>query len=201
MSGQSEIGFQQRKPLVQPAHIPAQIKTHSSPMTEPSNPLLPVVLCGGSGTRLWPLSRETYPKQFLALTGARTMLQETALRLQGLSGIPVAKAPILVSNVEHRFLAASQLLEAGIHGARIVLEPVGRNTAPALTLAALQAQADGGDPILLAMPADHVMANLPAFHAAIERAFACKQRCHGHLWHRCRQTRNGLWLHPVWASP
>ena len=141
-------------------------------MTEPSNPLLPVVLCGGSGTRLWPLSRETYPKQFLALTGARTMLQDTALRLQGLSGIPVAKAPILVSNVEHRFLAASQLLEAGIHGARIVLEPVGRNTAPALTLAALQAQADGGDPILLAMPADHVMANLPAFHAAIERAFA-----------------------------
>ena len=76
-------------------------------MTEPSNPLLPVVLCGGSGTRLWPLSRETYPKQFLALTGARTMLQDTALRLQGLSGIPVAKASILVSNVEHRFLAAT----------------------------------------------------------------------------------------------
>ena len=68
-------------------------------MTELLNPLLPVVLCGGSGTRLWPLSRETYPKQFLALTGARTMLQETALRLQGLARIPVATAPVLVSNV------------------------------------------------------------------------------------------------------
>ena len=141
-------------------------------MAESSSSLLPVVLCGGSGTRLWPLSRETYPKQFLALTGARTMLQETALRLQGLSQIPVAKTPILISNVEHRFLVASQLMEAGIRGARIVLEPVGRNTAPALTLAALQAQADGGDPVLLAMPADHVMTNLPAFHAAIEQAFA-----------------------------
>ena len=141
-------------------------------MTEPSNPLLPVVLCGGSGTRLWPLSRETYPKQFLALTGARTMLQETALRLQGLSQIPVAKAPILVCNTEHRFLAASQLMDAGISDARVVLEPTGRNTAPALTLAAMQAQADGGDPVLLAMPADHVIGNLPAFHSAIEKAFA-----------------------------
>ena len=95
------------------------------------------------------------------------MLQETALRLQGLSQIPVAKAPILVCNAEHRFLAASQLMEAGISGARVVLEPAGRNTAPALTLAALQAQADGGDPVLLAMPADHVMANLPAFHLSL----------------------------------
>ena len=141
-------------------------------MTESLNLLLPVVLCGGSGTRLWPLSRETYPKQFLALAGARTMLQDTALRLQGLNQIPVAKAPILVCNAEHRFLAASQLMEAGIHGARIVLEPAGRNTAPALTLAALQAQAEErGDPVLLAMPADHVIANLPAFHNAIEQAF------------------------------
>lgn len=100
------------------------------------------------------------------------MLQETALRLQGLGHIPVAKTPLLVCNTEHRFLAASQLMEAGIAGARIVLEPTGRNTAPALTLAALQAKADGGDPILLAMPSDHVMGNLPAFHRAIERAFS-----------------------------
>lgn len=141
-------------------------------MTESLNSLLPVILCGGSGTRLWPLSREAYPKQFLALTGARTMLQDTALRLQGLSQIPVAKAPILVCNTEHRFLAASQLMEAGISGARVVLEPTGRNTAPALTLAALQALADGGDPVLLAMPADHVMTDLPAFHNAIARAFS-----------------------------
>ena len=141
-------------------------------MTDSQNVLLPVVLCGGSGTRLWPLSRETYPKQFLALTGARTMLQDTALRLNGLSHIAVAKEPVLVCNAEHRFLAASQLQEAGIRGARILLEPAGRNTAPALTLAALQAASEGGDPVLLAMPADHVIANLQAFHTAIEKAFA-----------------------------
>ncbi len=157
---------------ISPLSVPT-IKTCSSFMNASLNLLLPVVLCGGSGTRLWPLSRETYPKQFLALAGARTMLQDTALRLQGLTQIPVAEAPILVCNAEHRFLAASQLMEAGIHGARIVLEPAGRNTAPALTLAALQAQAEErGDPVLLAMPADHVMANLPAFHGAIEQAFA-----------------------------
>lgn len=138
----------------------------------PIVPLVPVVLCGGSGTRLWPLSRETYPKQFLALTGALTMLQETALRLRGLEGIPVDKTPIMVCNAEHRFLAASQLADVHIHGAHIVLEPAGRNTAPALTLAALQAHANGADPVLLAMPADHVMADLPAFHAAVESAHA-----------------------------
>ena len=152
-------------------NFPVQAKTSCKSMTAPTNPLLPVVLCGGSGTRLWPLSRETCPKQFLALTGTRTMLQETALRLQGLGQIPVATAPVLVCNTEHRFLVASQLMEAGIRGARIVLEPKGRNTAPALTLAALQARADGGDPVLLAMPADHVIANVPAFHNAIARAF------------------------------
>ena len=141
-------------------------------MTDSTNSLLPVVLCGGSGTRLWPLSRETYPKQFLALTGARTMLQDTALRLNGLSQIAVAQAPVLVCNAEHRFLAASQLQEAGIRGARIVLEPAGRNTAPALTLAALQAESEDGDPVLLAMPADHVITDLNAFHAAIETAFS-----------------------------
>ncbi|MFN9728448.1 mannose-1-phosphate guanylyltransferase/mannose-6-phosphate isomerase [Acidovorax sp.] len=175
-------------------------------MTESKNPLLPVVLCGGSGSRLWPLSRESYPKQFLSLTGSRTMLQETALRLRGLGHLPVASAPILVCNAEHRFLAASQMQEAGVSRAQIVLEPAGRSTAPALTLAALQAQVQvpeqspaqppawglpqpdrlthtllpgqpgpGGDnasdPILLAMPADHVMADLQAFHAAIQQAY------------------------------
>jgi mannose-1-phosphate guanylyltransferase/mannose-6-phosphate isomerase len=140
-------------------------------MNPSTNALLPVMLCGGAGTRLWPLSRETYPKQFLALAGARTMLQDTALRLQGLGQIQVVNAPVVVCNAEHRFLAASQLMEAGLRGAHIVLEPAGRNTAPALTLAALQAQADGSDPVLLAMPADHVMADLPAFHSAIEQAF------------------------------
>src|SRR3989344_4674740 len=92
-------------------------------MTESLNLLLPVVLCGGSGTRLWPLSRETYPKQFLALAGARTMLQDTALRLQGLNQIPVAKAPVLVCNAEPRFVAAGRVVGGGIRGARIVREP------------------------------------------------------------------------------
>jgi mannose-1-phosphate guanylyltransferase/mannose-6-phosphate isomerase len=134
--------------------------------------LLAVILCGGSGTRLWPLSRESYPKQFLSLSGARTMLQETALRLDGLpADCPVDPAPIVVCNREHRFLAASQLMAAGIGRARILLESSGRNTAPALTLAALQALADGSDPVMLAMPADHSIADLPAFQAAVACAF------------------------------
>ncbi|MDA8454069.1 mannose-1-phosphate guanylyltransferase/mannose-6-phosphate isomerase [Acidovorax sp. GBBC 3334] len=134
--------------------------------------LLPVILCGGSGTRLWPLSRETYPKQFLPLAGQHTMLQQTASRLRGLpSSIPVDLSTVVVCNREHRFLAASQLLAAGVDRARILLEPSGRNTAPALTLAALQAQADGNDPVMLVMPADHVMADLPAFHEAVSCAF------------------------------
>lgn len=136
-----------------------------------ARPLLPVILCGGAGTRLWPLSREAYPKQFLALAGASTMLQDTALRLKGWAPeIGVAPDPILVCNTEHRFIAASQLLAVGIRKARVLLEPEGRNTAPALTLAALQACAGGDDPIMLAMPADHVVKDLPAFHAAVRRA-------------------------------
>ncbi|GKT21324.1 mannose-1-phosphate guanylyltransferase/mannose-6-phosphate isomerase [Acidovorax sp. SUPP3334] len=138
-----------------------------------AQPLLPVILCGGSGTRLWPLSREAYPKQFLALAGAMTMLQDTALRLQGWAPeVGVATDPILVCNTEHRFVAASQLLAVGIRKARVLLEPVGRNTAPALTLAALQAGAEGHDPVMLAMPADHVVQDLLAFHAAVRRAFS-----------------------------
>lgn len=141
--------------------------------------LVPVILCGGSGTRMWPLSRETYPKQFLALHGHQTMLQDTALRLRGLENlhggatlalaVQVA-APIVVCNVEHRFLTAGQLAAVGIHHPDIVLEPEGRNTAPALTLAALQAVAQGADPLLLAMPADHVIAQLPALHDAVLQA-------------------------------
>ena len=141
--------------------------------------LVPVILCGGSGTRMWPLSRETYPKQFLALHGHQTMLQDTALRLRGLENLhadaPAVAAPIVVCNVEHRFLTAGQLAAVGIHHPSIVLEPEGRNTAPALTLAALQAVAHGADPLLLAMPADHVMAQLPALHAAVLQACTLAQ--------------------------
>lgn len=132
--------------------------------------LQPVILCGGSGTRLWPLSRETYPKQFLALQGnGVSMLQETAHRLDTLSSAVQRHPPIVVCNQEHRFLAAQQLQEAGITDAALVLEPCGRNTAPALTLAALVAPPEA---VLLAMPADHVMAQLPQLHRALHSAWA-----------------------------
>ena len=138
--------------------------------------LVPVILCGGSGTRMWPLSRETYPKQFLALHGSQTMLQDTALRLQGLEEIqkdaPSVASPIVVCNIEHRFLTAGQLAAVGILQPAIVLEPMGRNTAPALTLAALQAVVQGSDPLLLAMPADHVIEERSALHTAVLQACA-----------------------------
>lgn len=137
-----------------------------------NTPLQPVILCGGSGTRMWPLSRETYPKQFLTLVGQHSMLQDTALRLHGLpAGVPVVPRPVLVCNAEHRFLAATQMNAVGIQDAKILLEPAGRNTAPALTLAALQVRADGQDPVLLVMPADHVIPDQQALHAAVEQAY------------------------------
>lgn len=142
--------------------------------------LLPVILCGGSGTRLWPLSRKSHPKQFLALTGGQTMLQQTATRLRDLSPlVPQASAPILVCNEEHRFLAASQLMEAEVLGATILLEPDARNTAPALTIAALQSSISNGDPVLLAMPADHVVGDVKAFHKAVQLAYGAA--CEGQL--------------------
>src|SRR5690606_12574895 len=105
----------------------------------------PVVLSGGSGTRLWPLSREKYPKQLLALTGEDSLLQATLRRLDGVVGADSA-APLVVCNEEYRFVVAEQLRLIGQKG-QIVLEPSGRNTAPALTIAALAAQSDGEDPV------------------------------------------------------
>lgn len=133
--------------------------------------LLPVMLCGGSGTRLFPLSRESHPKQFLALTGSQTMLQQTALRLRGWESISVAPTPILVCHEGHRFLAASQWMEVGGGAVSIILEPVARNTAPALTLAALHACSDGADPVMLVMPADHVIQDIAAFQDAVRAGF------------------------------
>lgn len=131
----------------------------------------PVILCGGSGTRLWPLSRSGFPKQFLCITGAESLFQQAAKRLIGLGSAdtPVAK-PIIVTGEEHRFLAAEQLREAGIELGAALLEPVGRNTAPALTLAALAATADGLDPILVVTPADQTVTNTVAFTEAMQAA-------------------------------
>ncbi|MDR0563312.1 MAG: mannose-1-phosphate guanylyltransferase/mannose-6-phosphate isomerase [Azoarcus sp.] len=127
-----------------------------------------VILSGGAGTRLWPVSRETYPKQLLPLTGERSLLQETAMRLEGYGGPgDVDSALTVVSNEEYRFIIAEQLRQMGVGKASILLEPIGRNTAPALTLAALEASAGGEDPVLLVMPADHVIEDRAAFQRAI----------------------------------
>jgi mannose-1-phosphate guanylyltransferase/mannose-6-phosphate isomerase len=126
--------------------------------------IVPVILSGGAGTRLWPLSRELYPKQLLPLVGEQTMLQETLTRLNGLSDLA---APLVVCNESHRFLVAEQLRAIGVQPAAIVLEPVGRNTAPAAAVAALLAGAGGDDPLLLVLPADHVIADSAALRAAI----------------------------------
>jgi len=130
--------------------------------------LVPVILSGGAGTRLWPLSRELLPKQLLALTGERTMIQDTAARLVG---FPDATAPVVVCNEAHRFLVAEQLREMALPPAGILLEPVGRNTAPAIALAAHAVrQLAGDDALMLVLPADHVLQDLAAFQAAIRNA-------------------------------
>src|SRR5690606_24737831 len=136
-------------------------------MSEQNPRLQPVLLSGGSGTRLWPLSREAYPKQFLALAGERTMLQDTWQRVAELAD---GAKPIVVANEEHRFLAAEQLRQVGAEHAAILLEPVGRNTAPAIAAAALQALAQGGDPLLLVLPSDHVVRDAAAFRDAVRVA-------------------------------
>jgi mannose-1-phosphate guanylyltransferase/mannose-6-phosphate isomerase len=130
--------------------------------------LVPVILSGGAGTRLWPLSRELLPKQLLALTGELTMLQETVARLAGFAG---ATGPIVVCNEAHRFLVAEQLREMQIAPTAILLEPEGRNTAPAIALAAHTALAAAGeDALLLVLPADHTLRDPKAFQAAIRLA-------------------------------
>ncbi len=127
--------------------------------------LVPVILSGGSGTRLWPVSREKHPKQLQPLVGGESLLQNTVHRLEGLSTEP----PIVVSNQEYRFITAEQLRELGLSKWHLLLEPVGRNTAPALTVAALFANRNDDDPILLATPADHHVLDVDAFHAAVHR--------------------------------
>ncbi|WP_165676313.1 mannose-1-phosphate guanylyltransferase/mannose-6-phosphate isomerase [Metapseudomonas otitidis] len=134
----------------------------------------PVVLCGGSGTRLWPLSRSGFPKQFLCLSGSESLFQQSVSRLCGVTGpCYLDSTPYVVCNEEHRFLAQEQLREMGIEYASFLLEPVGRNTAPALTLAALAALAGGDDPILMVAPADQTMSDVKAFHKAVHQALEC----------------------------
>ncbi len=125
--------------------------------------MIPVILSGGSGSRLWPLSRASYPKQFLAMNSAYSMFQETLRRLDDLDHM----APIVICNAEHRFLAAEKLRELEVTPEEIILEPMGRNTAPAIAVTALAALKRGDDPVLMILPADHTIKNTKAFHKAI----------------------------------
>ena len=131
----------------------------------------PVIMAGGSGTRLWPLSRAGFPKQFLVLAGNTSLFQQAATRLSRLQGDGIAVgAPVIVGNEEHRFLVLDQLREAKVEAAAAILEPVGRNTAPAVTLAALQALEAGGDPVLAVISSDQTVTDEAAFTAALQRA-------------------------------
>ena len=135
-------------------------------MTVNSEMIIPVILSGGSGSRLWPLSRSLRPKQFLPLTGKESLFQLTLERLRPLN--PHGElAPIVVANDDHRFLVAEQCREIGVHPSKLILEPTARNTAPAIAVAAIAAMEQGGDPLLLVLPSDHLFANPKAFIGAV----------------------------------
>lgn len=134
--------------------------------------LLPVVMAGGSGSRLWPLSRSLYPKQFISLASDKTMLQETIARLRGIEH----QAPLVICNEEHRFIVAEQLRQSSSQHSGIILEPMGRNTAPAIALAALHATQNGEDPLMLVLAADHIIQNDRAFTNAVEKAISSAEK-------------------------
>ena len=146
------------------------MNTQKAPM------LQPVILSGGSGTRLWPASRETHPKQLLPLTDEKSLLQITATRLNGFAGGTLVAPPIVVTNEDYRFIIAEQLRQIGSPASAIVLEPIGRNTAPAMELAAITASVDGSDPVLLVMPADHIITDVEGFQAAMAEGLAQAQQ-------------------------
>src|ERR1700691_6312721 len=129
----------------------------------------PVILSGGSGTRLWPMSRALYPRQLLPLISERTLLREAALRVAAGTGFG---KPMIVSNDEHRFIVGEQLRLCGVMPRATILEPVGRNTAPGVCVAALALLAEERDPLMLVLPSDHAIADVPAFVAAVDCAAA-----------------------------
>lgn len=135
--------------------------------------VIPVILCGGSGSRLWPLSREHYPKQLLSLVDDSSLLQNTVKRIEAVGGY---SAPILVCNENHRFLIAEQMREVGVSTRAIILEPIGRNTAPAVALAALQAVEDDVDSIIVVLPSDHVITNQAVFEQSLDAAVSLAKR-------------------------
>ena len=134
--------------------------------------LVPVLLSGGVGSRLWPVSREAHPKQFLPLVGELSMLQDTLRRTAALD----AANPVVVCNEEHRFMVAEQLRQIDLQASALILEPQGRNTAPAVALAALQAIASDPEAVLLVLPADHLIQDVPAFVEAVGKALPLASR-------------------------
>ena len=140
----------------------------------PLAPIFPVILCGGSGSRLWPLSRRSYPKQFLSLnfTDNKSLLQKTQLRTRGIKNI---QEPIMICNEEHRFIVAEQMREINVKPSSIILEPFGRNTGPAITVAALKALEIHSDPDILVLSSDHQIADEEIFLDVIQRALQYSQ--------------------------
>ncbi len=133
--------------------------------------ITPVLLCGGSGTRLWPLSRKSYPKQFSRLTGDESLFQASARRLSG----PGFAAPLILTNSDFRFIVTEQMAEAGIDPGQILIEPAGRNTAPAVLAAALHLHAHSPDTLMLVAPSDHVVSDAQAFREAVQAGMAAAQ--------------------------
>lgn len=159
--------------------------------------LLPVIMAGGTGSRLWPMSRELYPKQFLRLYGQNSMLQETITRLSGLE----IHEPMVICNEEHRFLVAEQLRQLNKLSNNIILEPVGRNTAPAIALAALQATRHGDDPLMLSSPPtiSSITSRSSTTPSASPSSMPMKA-----IWSpsvSCRRPGNRLRLHPARRGP
>ncbi|WP_321798092.1 mannose-1-phosphate guanylyltransferase/mannose-6-phosphate isomerase [Caballeronia sp. J97] len=147
-----------------------------APPAQSCKRIVPVILAGGSGTRLWPMSREQFPKQLIGVVGRDSLLQATVTRMDGFAGgFDIDTQPVIVCGEEHRFTTEEQVRLCGV-GAKIIVEPARRDTAPALTLAALAIAGAGDDAIMLAMPSDHSIANLPALHAAIETAASYAER-------------------------
>ncbi len=138
--------------------------------------ITPVLLCGGSGTRLWPLSRKSYPKQFAPLMGEETLFQAAAKRLSGAGGTVTFKAPMVLTNSDFRFIVAEQLQAVGIDPGAIMIEPEGRNTAPAVLAAALQAHKEDADAVLLVAPSDHVVPDKAAFAQAVAKGMSAVQQ-------------------------
>lgn len=159
-------------------------------MDSQQSPVVPVLLSGGSGTRLWPLSRETYPKQLLPLLGDKTLLQQTALRVADRSSF----APIImVGNVEHRFVIGEQLRAVGVADATTILEPVGRNTAPAVAVAALFAGAMSPYAVIRVMPVDHFIGDVEAFRRAVTVGLAAPRQARV-VRHAAENAGDRLWL-------